>query len=151
WCLLIEIWLFPAVLISMTTTIACFIRSQGTTHRPLSTWTGVVRHRQRLSEAEGSGGRGRKQQEAVKRVYPPPTSSITRNSVVMGTSISVVMGTSIVAVHSPSSIHNNDLAIDVVGSGEAEEGHHGRHLFWLTQPPQRNAMSLLRYELFVFG
>lgn len=41
WCLLIEIWLFPAVLISMTTTIACFIRSQGTTHRPLSTWTGV--------------------------------------------------------------------------------------------------------------
>ncbi|RWW06275.1 hypothetical protein GW17_00030408 [Ensete ventricosum] len=78
WCLLIEIWLFPAVLISMTTTIACFIRSQGTTHRPLSTWTGVVRHRQRLSEAEGSGGRGRKQREAVKRVYPPPTSSITR-------------------------------------------------------------------------
>ncbi|RRT34552.1 hypothetical protein B296_00058545, partial [Ensete ventricosum] len=61
WCLLIEIWLFPAVLISMTTTIACFIRSQGTTHRPLSTWTGALfgtdkgyRKLKALEEEEGS-------------------------------------------------------------------------------------------------
>ena len=75
--------------------------------------------------------------------------STSRNN--MDGSNSVVMETSIVAVHSPTSIHDDDLAIDVARSGEAEESHHGRHLFWRTQPPQRNATSLPRYELFVFG